>query len=104
MRQVLAETNARKINTVFNFSRISLKEANIFVEKPCIVISDFGRYLAECWESSLQTSRLNDSHGFGKEIWVGISGDKGGGSTKLVASFLNFEKPQSVHNVHILGE
>lgn len=101
-RQITAETNERKITSTFDFTHIQSHDSAA-ATKPCLVISDLKQYLQECWESSLISSSLNHDERFKNEIWVGIAGDKGGGSTKLTAVFMNFEKPQSVHNVHILG-
>jgi len=104
IRSILEETDARKIHSGFDFSYIGIMEAKHIVQKPSVVVSDLKAYLTECWKASLMSGQLNDNPNFNNKIWIGIAGDKGGGSTKLTASFLNFVKPQSVHNVHILGK
>jgi len=100
----LAETDTRKIHSAFDFSYIGIVESKVIVQKPCIVVADLKTYLTECWTATLNSGQLNHDKNFNGQIWIGLAGDKGGGSTKLVASFLNFHKPQSVHNVHVLGK
>jgi hypothetical protein len=103
VRQILRETKDREIKTALNFKTISIVEKQEQTEKPCLIVSNVANYLHECWHSTLSTNPTVDDSRFNGEIWIGLGGDNGGGSTKLTFSFLNVEKPHSVKNVHILG-
>lgn len=103
VRQILAESKTREIKTPLIISKISIQEKGNEEEKTCLYVSSFEDQLVEVWHKLLASNEIADDERFGGTIWVGISGDQGGGTTKLTLHFLNVSKPNSVHNLHIIG-
>lgn len=104
VRQILAESNEREIKTPLLVSKISIQDKGNEEEKTCLQVSSLEDTLIEAWNKVSVSNEVIDDDRFGGTIWAAVSGDQGGGTTKLTLHFLNVRKPNSVHNLHIIGK
>lgn len=94
------EPNAQIISTSV---KIKSKDNNL-QDAPCIKARSLVEFIQDSWNRTVKSSNklVEDKH-FNSKIWLMISGDKGGDTTKLTCSFLNVAKPNSPKNVHVIG-
>jgi hypothetical protein len=82
------------------FSYVTLTEGP---GRGCLVVSDIKAALTQKITELQSAGKLLELERFGGEVWVQIGGDKGGGTTKLIASIVNAQNSSSVHNLLLIG-
>jgi len=103
VRQILKEAKTRETKSPLSITRIIVEEKGSEHERPCLHVSCLKDHIIESWNRLLDSEEVYDDPKFNDKIWVALSGDQGGGTTKLTLHFLNVKKPNSVHNMHIIG-
>ena len=93
-----------QMQTELIFCCIDLKEGPTQVKnKACIKVQSIRSALIQKVRELKQAGQLLQTAQFNGKIWVCIGGDKGGTSTKLVASIVNARVPNSVRNLIVIG-
>lgn len=96
---------SRKIKTKIDFEYINFtNEKGEITKSPSCFVSNLEEFIRECWARHIENKELSeDKVEFKKKIWIAFGGDKGGKTTKITFSFTNCQKPNSVHNTHVIG-
>jgi hypothetical protein len=103
LNQLYKEQTNRAFPVNYKLDFPKMKDGDEIKSSPCYTCDSLVDLVQARWEELTEKNQIIDQPDFDSKIWISIGGDAGGGTTKLVFNILNVEKPNSVHNVTIIG-
>ncbi|KAF1760980.1 hypothetical protein GCK72_009233 [Caenorhabditis remanei] len=103
LRSIRHEEKLHASRNLFRVERIQKSDGGKTKDVVVVQIVDLEKFLVEKLENLAQKDKLIFDESTGNNIWMCISGDKGGGEFKLCATIGNVVAPNSAYHIVPLG-
>ncbi|EFO99269.1 hypothetical protein CRE_14345 [Caenorhabditis remanei] len=103
LRSIRQEEKLHASRNLFRAERIQKSDGGKTKDVVVVQIVDLEKFLVEKLENLAQKDKLIFDESTGNNIWICISGDKGGGEFKLCATIGNVVAPNSAYHIVPLG-